>query len=121
MTGHDQHDDAAPAYGYGAGGRPLGSDRDRHAEQLRELLRAQDCPEFDDDRDGFVVDAPDDGPMLLVYTGDTAADRAAADARYRDLLDLAGYRIEPDATGDGDGWKVWPGTQPDAGDTAGTG
>lgn len=106
MTDHHQH--PAETTSIGVGGRPPHNKRDREAEQLRELLRAQSLPEFDDNQNGFVVEHPDDGPMLLAYASGTAADCADADERYRDVLDLAGYRIEPDATGEGDGWKVWP-------------
>ena len=104
----DQHDDGTPAYGYGAGGRPLHSVNDRDAEQLRELLRSGGCAEFGEVDGGFVVEHPGVGPMLLVHTGQSRAERAAAEQEYARLLDQAGYRFEQDATGDGEGWRVWP-------------
>lgn len=91
----DQHDDGKPAYGYGAGGRPLHSVNDRAAEQLRELLRRAGCAEFGEVDGGFVVEHPGVGPMLLVHTGQS---RAAAEQEYarraRDVVRRHG-RVRP--------------------------
>lgn len=99
------HGEQGPAYGYGAGRRPLWSERDRHAEQLR----SQGFVEFADTRDGFVIErADDDEPILLAHTGGARAERADAEQRYAAVLERAGYRLLPDAAGEGEGWCVWP-------------
>ncbi|MEU4377046.1 hypothetical protein [Pseudonocardia alni] len=105
----DQHDGQAPAYGHSFDARPLWSVRDREADQLRELLRRRGFVEFTEGGDGFVVEHPgDEGPMLLVHTGQPRAERVAAEHDYARLLEQAGYRFAPNATGDGEGWRVWP-------------
>lgn len=104
----DQHDGQDPAYGHSFDARPLWSERDRDAEQLRELLRRRGFTEFTEGSDGFVVEHPDDGPMLLIHTGEPRAERVAAEHDYARLLEQAGYRFAPNATGDGQGWRVWP-------------
>ncbi|GAA4988381.1 hypothetical protein WHI96_25035 [Pseudonocardia tropica] len=117
-SGDDQYDGQAPAYGHGFEARPLWSVRDRDAEQLRELLRRRGFVEFTEGGDGFVVEHPDDeGPMLLVHTRQPRSERVAAEQDYGRLLEQAGYRFAPNATGDGEGWRVRP--QPAAaGDTS---
>lgn len=113
---NDQHDEQDPAYGHSFDARPLWSERDRDADQLRELLRRRGFVEFTEGSDGFVVEHPDDGPMLLVHTGQLRAERVAAEHDYASLLEQAGYRFTPNATGDGEGWRVWsPSAAPDSG------
>ncbi|WP_433257983.1 hypothetical protein ACQPYK_22065 [Streptosporangium sp. CA-135522] len=48
--------DDEPRFGYGQGRRPLWSERDRDAEQIRDALRAAGPMEFSDSRAGFVVE-----------------------------------------------------------------
>ena len=114
MTSQDQQE---PAYGHSFDARPLWSERDRDADQLRELLRRRGFTEFTEGSDGFVVEHTDAGPMLLVHTGQPRSERVAAEHDYGRLLEQAGYRFAPNATGDGEGWHVWspsagPGTGP---------
>ncbi|ALE77007.1 hypothetical protein FRP1_30315 (plasmid) [Pseudonocardia sp. EC080625-04] len=79
--------------------------RDRQAEELRLLLRSNGFSEFGEQQAGFVVEDPGEGPLLLAHAGDQSG--ADLDLRYHEVLRMAGYLVEPDATGEGDGWQVW--------------
>lgn len=92
---------------FGGGGRPLATARDRQAEELRLLLRSNGFSEFGEQEAGFVVEDPGEGPLLLAHAGDHD-DGEDLDLRYHEVLRMVGYLVEPDATGEGDGWQVWP-------------
>ncbi|MFY1599502.1 hypothetical protein [Micromonospora sp. WMMD737] len=89
-----------PQYGYGRGERPLWSARDRDAETLRKLLRRAGLRDFDERHlDGFAVEganASQDGPEPFVVTYCGTDDVPEAVARYRAVLERAGYQVEPD-------------------------
>lgn len=91
---------------FGAGGRPVVTARDRQAEELRLLLRSNGFSEFGEEQAGFVVEDPGEGPLLLAHAGGQGGE--GSDLRYFEVLRMAGYLMEPDATGEGDGWQVWP-------------
>jgi hypothetical protein len=52
--------DNKPEFGYGAGGRPLWTARDRDAEAIRAVLRTAGRREFSQHRGGFVVEGGGD-------------------------------------------------------------
>ncbi|MEU0082009.1 hypothetical protein ABZY58_29255 [Micromonospora tulbaghiae] len=85
-------------YGYGRGGRPLVSSRDRDAEALRRALRRVGLRDFDERHlDGFSVEGANaslDGPepFSLAYCG--TSDVPQTVARYRMVLEQAGYRVD---------------------------
>jgi hypothetical protein len=89
-----------PRYGYGRGGRPLGSSRDRDAEALRRVLRRAGLRDVDERHlDGFAVEGANaslDGPepFSVAYCG--TADVPQTVARYRTALEQAGYRVDAD-------------------------
>ncbi|MEV4752812.1 hypothetical protein AB0K21_41240 [Streptosporangium sp. NPDC049248] len=59
-----------PKFGYGREHRPLWSERDRDAEQVRDVLRRAGLSEFGEDRDGFVVKGGEIGqPFAVAFTG----------------------------------------------------
>jgi hypothetical protein len=93
-------DDERPRYGYGRGGRPLGSPRDRDAEALRRVLRRAGLRDFDERHlNGFAVEGANnsvDGPepFSVAYCG--TADRSETVARYLAVLERAGYHVDAD-------------------------
>ncbi|MEW2386538.1 hypothetical protein AB0873_31450 [Micromonospora sp. NPDC047707] len=93
-------DTEQPQYGYGRGGRPLGSPRDRDAEALRRVLRRAGLRDVDERHpDGFAVEGANtslDGPepFSVAYCG--TADLPETMARYRTVLAQAGYQVEVD-------------------------
>ncbi|WDQ00104.1 hypothetical protein PVK74_30510 [Micromonospora chalcea] len=97
-------DTEQPQYGYGRGGRPLGSSRDRDAEALRRALRRAGLWDFDERHlDGFAVEGANaslDGPepFSVAYCG--TADVPQTMARYRTVLEQAGYRVDADPLGE---------------------
>ncbi|MEU4165136.1 MULTISPECIES: hypothetical protein [Micromonosporaceae] len=89
-----------PRYGYGRGGRPLWSSRDRDAEKLRKVLRQAGLRDFDERHlDGFAVEganASQDGPEPFIVTYCDTVGVPETTARYRAILERAGYQVEPD-------------------------
>ncbi|MBM0233192.1 hypothetical protein JNW91_15765 [Micromonospora sp. STR1_7] len=89
-----------PRYGYGRGGRPLGSSRDRDAEALRRVLRRAGLRDFDERHlDGFAVEGANsslDGPepFSVAYCGTAGVPEAMT--RYRAVLQQAGYQVDVD-------------------------
>ena len=62
-------DSAEPRFGYGLNDRPLWSQRDREAEEVRKVLREAGCIEWSDlppDHDGFAVEGGGDGEPFAV-------------------------------------------------------
>ncbi|MBB5782025.1 hypothetical protein [Nonomuraea jabiensis] len=92
--------DDEPEFGYGAGGRPLWSVRDRDAEGIRTVLRKAGRREFSERHDGFVVEGGGDGAPFLVACTEEARGSAPELMRYRVDLVKAGYRVEPDPDDD---------------------
>ncbi|MEH0826296.1 MULTISPECIES: hypothetical protein [unclassified Micromonospora] len=93
-------DTEQPRYGYGRGGRPLGSSRDRDAEALRRVLRRAGLRDVDERHlDGFAVEGANaslDGPepFSVAYCG--TADVPQTMAHYRTVLERAGYQVDAD-------------------------
>lgn len=93
-------DNEQPRYGYGRGGRPLGSLRDRDAEAIRRVLRRAGLRDFDERHlNGFAVEGANasmDGPepFSVAYCG--TADVPETMARYRSVLERAGYQVDVD-------------------------
>ncbi|MFG3701592.1 hypothetical protein ACGF5C_27325 [Micromonospora sp. NPDC047620] len=93
-------DTGQPRYGYGRGGRPLGSSRDRDVEALRRVLRRAGLREFGERHlDGFEVEGANaslDGPepFSVAYCG--TADVPETMARYRAVLERAGFQVDVD-------------------------
>ncbi|MFG1694356.1 hypothetical protein [Nonomuraea sp. NPDC049309] len=79
--------DDGPAYGLGAGGRPLWSERDRDAERIRALLRRAGCG-------GFIVSSDEAGVFLVrcVDPYPVAVGRIGVAAR---VLTRAGMTVAP--------------------------
>ncbi|WP_331733150.1 hypothetical protein OG948_60290 (plasmid) [Embleya sp. NBC_00888] len=102
----------APEFGFGRRGRPLWTERDRDAEDVRRVLRRARCREFSDRRGGFVVEGgADGGPFALACASESLPGRGEV-ARYAAALRAAGYHVEPDADDDAS-LSVWrPGTAP---------
>jgi hypothetical protein len=104
-------DEDRPAFGFGAGGRPLWSVRDKTAEDLRALLRRAGHREFSDRRGGFVVEGANaslDGPEPFSITCTDDKLLAAGElGRYSALLRGAGYRVVADPDDD-EVLEVWP-------------
>ncbi|GAA0826808.1 hypothetical protein ACFQVD_11485 [Streptosporangium amethystogenes subsp. fukuiense] len=92
--------DDKPEFGYGAGGRPLWTARDRDAEIIRAVLRKAGHREFSERHGGFVVEGGSGGRSFQVACADDAETSALELARYSDDLRTAGYRVEPDAGDD---------------------
>ncbi|MGW4412381.1 hypothetical protein ACWEJ6_50875 [Nonomuraea sp. NPDC004702] len=99
--------DDKPEFGYGAGGRPLWTVRDRDAEVIRMVLRKAGRREFSERRDGFVVEGGEDGAPFLVACTDDAEVSMQELPRYEAALLKAGYRVEPDP-GDDQVLRAWP-------------
>ncbi|MEU5869161.1 hypothetical protein OIE67_20085 [Nonomuraea fuscirosea] len=62
--------DDKPEFGYGAGGRPLWTARDRDAEVIRTVLRKAGRREFSERHGGFVVEGGGDGRPFHVACAD---------------------------------------------------
>ncbi|WP_156056133.1 hypothetical protein [Streptosporangium roseum] len=67
--------DDDPQFGYGAGGRPLWTVRDRDAEVIRTVLRKAGSREFSERHGGFVVEGGQDGAPFAIACADDAASR----------------------------------------------
>jgi hypothetical protein len=112
----DLGDSTEPRFGYGLNDRPLWSQRDRDAEDVRRVLRGAGCVEWSGEppyHDGFVVEGGDDGEPFAVAC--TLDDRTAARAevmRYRDALRAGEYRVQPDPD-DAQCLEVWPPSRDD--------
>lgn len=86
-----------PAYGYGAGKRPLWNARDKDAERIRIALRGAGSPEFGEGRDGFVVEGGQGKePFYVACTIDDDSRSVAELRSYRKALAAAGFRVAPD-------------------------
>jgi hypothetical protein len=89
-----------PRYGYGRGGRPLWSPRDRDAEAIRRVLRRAGLRDFDElHPGGFAVEGANaseagDEPFYVAYCGD--AEAPATLRRYRLVLEQSGLRVSVD-------------------------
>ncbi|WP_043478162.1 hypothetical protein [Kitasatospora sp. MBT66] len=108
LFGRREADDDNPAYGYGPGRRPLWTERDRDAEEIRKVLRKGGRKEFGSRDGGFAVEgtsAGDGEPFLVACTG--GRDQAAELATYTELLTAAGWRVEADPD-DRLSIQVWP-------------
>ncbi|MET8160581.1 hypothetical protein ABZT47_29845 [Sphaerisporangium sp. NPDC005289] len=92
--------DGKPAFGHGAGGRPLWTARDRDAEVIRTVLRKAGCREFSERHGGFVVEGGGDGKPFQVPCADDAKASALELARCSDDLRKAGYRVVAEAGDD---------------------
>jgi hypothetical protein len=86
---------------YGRGGRPLWTERDRDAENIRKVLRRDGRREwgkrFGRHRGGFVVEG-DGKPFYVACAADDVLDKldtAAEVAACTCALTRAGYRVEP--------------------------
>lgn len=86
-----------PPYGFGYGARPLWSEQDRRAEQVRAVLRAAGLPGADEHPAGFTVHTTDDRSRFVVTCHDhhNAVDILA---RYHEALHAGGFgaRADPD-------------------------
>jgi hypothetical protein len=60
----------------GGGRRPLETEQDRQAEQVRALLRAAGCAEFGENHGGFVVEPGPDGELLVACSDGPGLDRS---------------------------------------------
>ncbi|WP_405098217.1 hypothetical protein [Micromonospora sp. NBC_01412] len=93
-------DEERPRYGYGDGGRPLGSPRDRDAEVVRRVLRQAGLRDFGERHlDGFAVEGANtsmDGPEPFAVSYCGTRNEVEAVARYRRVLERAGYQVEAD-------------------------
>jgi hypothetical protein len=99
--------DEKPEFGYGRGGRPLWTVRDRDAEGVWEVLRKAGHREFSDRHGGFAVEDGHDGAPLTVACADDPVVSAAELPRYEAALRAAGYRVEP-APDDDQALRTWP-------------
>ncbi len=99
--------DDEPEFGYGRGGRPLWTVRDRDAEGVREVLRKAGRREFGDDHGGFAVEGGHGGDPFMVACADDARVSAAELPRYEAALRAAGYRVEPEPDDD-QVLQAWP-------------
>ncbi|MGV9778731.1 hypothetical protein [Streptosporangium sp. NPDC003464] len=95
-----------PEFGYGVGGRPLWTVRDRDTEVVRTVLRKAGRREFGERHGGFVVEGGDDGAPFRVACADDAENSVRELLRYEADLLKAGYRVEPDP-GDDQMLQVW--------------
>ncbi|MEU6744391.1 hypothetical protein [Streptosporangium sandarakinum] len=91
--------DDRPAFGYGAGGRPLGTARDRDAEVIRAMLRKAGRREFSE-RHGRFIEGGGDGRPFQAACSDDAEAPARELTRYQAALPAAGYHAEPDPDDD---------------------
>lgn len=85
-----------PPYGFGHGARPLWSEQDRRAEQVRATLRAAGLPGADEHPTGFTVHTTGNRSWFVV----TCHDRGNAMdtlARYHEALHAGGFgaRMDP--------------------------
>src|SRR5258708_6690310 len=86
-----------PAYGHGAGDRPLWTARDRDAERIRIALRDAGCQELGERREGFVVEGGHGRePFYVACTIDNDEQASAQLRIYAEALAAAGFRVEPD-------------------------
>lgn len=86
-----------PAFGYGAGKRPLWTVRDKDAEQIRIALRGAGCTELSERSGGFVVEGGQSGtPFLVACATDDALTETSEITTYIKALTSAGFRVEPD-------------------------
>lgn len=86
-----------PAFGYGAGKRPLWTVRDKTAEEIRIALRDAGCWEFSERAGGFVVEGGQSGtPFLVACATDDASVATSEMTAYIEALTSAGFRVEPD-------------------------
>lgn len=105
-------DDAErPEFGYGKGGRPLWTVRDRDAERIREVLRRGGHREFSERSDGFVVEGANaslDGtePFSVTCTDESLLAASELD-RCSALLRGAGFHVVADPDDD-QVLEVWP-------------
>ncbi|GAA4997476.1 hypothetical protein GCM10025792_55270 [Pseudonocardia tropica] len=90
----------------GGGRRPLETEQDRQAEQVRALLRAAGCAEFGENHGGFVVEPGPDGELLVACSDGPGLDLAAEEQHYRHLLTTAGYSTSAGLLDDGSGLRV---------------
>ena len=104
-------DSTAPRFGYGLNDRPLWSQRDREAEEVRKVLREAGCIEWSDlppDHDGFAVEGGGDGePFAVACTLDDPTAARAEVQRYTNALRAAAYRVQLDPDDD-QCVEVWP-------------
>jgi hypothetical protein len=86
-----------PRFGYGAGARPLWTERDRDAEKIRIVLRDAGHREYGDWRDGFVVEGGNsEDPFFVGCTFADDADAAKERIGYLRGLNAAGYHVTAD-------------------------
>jgi hypothetical protein len=105
--------DDKPEFGYGVGGRPLWTVRDRAAEVVRTVLRKARRREFGERHGGFVVEGGGEGAPFLIACADDAEVCAQELARYEADLLKAGCRVEHDP-GDDQVLRVWDASPHDA-------
>lgn len=85
-----------PAFGYGRGGRPLWSARDRDAEQIRRVLRRAGLRDVSKRHAGFAVEGGEGSyPFLVGCTSDGPRGKRDA-ALARSALTASGYLVSPD-------------------------
>jgi hypothetical protein len=82
-----------PAYGMGAGGRPLTSERDRDAERIRAVLRRADGPGAAGERHEVTVTGGDDG-VHVVTCADAYTRMPARMSAHVTALTRAGMTAE---------------------------
>ncbi|MDL4813155.1 hypothetical protein [Actinomadura opuntiae] len=98
-----------PQFGYAVDARPLWTERDWTAEQIRIVLRAAGCPQAPAPG-GFTVDSTDDACCVVSVCGD-ADDRSRPPqvlAHVAAVLASAGYRTERRPRGTMGGLRIWP-------------
>ena len=110
---HDPGSSIEPRFGYGVGDRPLWSQRDWAAEEIRNVLRDARCVEWSGVppyHDGFVVEGGGDGePFAVACTLDELPDARTELQRYTEALKLHGYHVHLDPD-DAKSLEVWPPT-----------
>ncbi|WP_143043960.1 hypothetical protein [Nonomuraea jiangxiensis] len=87
------HDDG-PAYGLGADGRPLWTERDRDAERVRAFLRRARRAEIAGPRGGFIVTGGHGGVFLVTCTDPQPVVAGEVSACMRSLA-RTGLSVEP--------------------------
>ncbi|MFF4779041.1 hypothetical protein ACFY05_40080 [Microtetraspora fusca] len=92
--------DDDPQFGYGAGGRPLWTVRDRDAEVIRTVLRKAGSRKFSERHGGFVVEGGQDGAPFAIACADDADIAVRELARYKEALRKVGYRLQRDPDDD---------------------